>query len=307
MTGLYLNRLSMLQYINRNKALLVAGVAAVMMLSCEYETRELGGKPTASFSVTPVSGQTNKYLLSSTSAGAFLYDWNKADGKGFVRGKVVDTVYFPKKGDYTVKLITYGEDGMDSTSQVIKVAADDPINLKLLTGNSVGKTTQTWVMAPAAGALWVGPNDAGAGAWWASGIADVTDSKRTCLFNDEYTFSMDGKFVFDDKGDMRVDDENGNAWPNDIGLAIGCYPMTQIPDKYKAWGSGNFTFSIEGNQLKVVGTGAHIGLYKAGQNGTTAMPETENTYEIMELTPTKLQVRKVYSWGQWRFTFVPKP
>lgn len=307
MTGLYLNRLFMLIHINRNKTLLLAGVAAVVMLSCEYETRDLSVKPTASFTVTPIANQQNKYLLTSTSQGAFIYDWNKADGNGYRRGKAVDTVYFPKKGDYTVKLISYGEVGMDSTQQVIKVAADDPINLKILTGNSVGKTTQTWVMAPAAGALWVGPNDAGAGAWWASGVADVTDSKRTCLFNDEYTFSMDGKFRFDDKGDMRVDDEGGKAWPEDIGLPIGCHSMSQIPDKYKAWGSGDFTFSIEGNQLKVIGTGAHLGLYKAGQNGTTAAPEAENTYEIMELTPTKLQVRKVYSWGQWRFTFVPKP
>lgn len=293
----------MLQYINRNKALLLAGVAAVVMLSCEYETRELAGKPTASFTVTPVSGQTNKYLLTSTSQGAFLYDWNKADGKGFKRGKATDTAYFAKKGDYTVKLITYGEDGIDSTSQVIKVAADDPINLKILTNNS----TKTWVMMPDAGALWVGPNDAGAGAWWSSGVADVTDSKRTCLFNDEYTFSMDGTFRFDDKGDMRVDDEDGKAWPNDIGLAIGCYGMTQIPDKYKAWGSGNFTFNIEGEKLKVIGTGAHLGLYKAGQNGTTPVPEAENTYDIVSLTANKLVVRKQYSWGQWRFTFVPKP
>jgi hypothetical protein len=291
----------MLQYINRNKAVLLAGVAAVVMLSCEYETRELAGKPTASFTVTPVSGQINKYVVASNSQGAFLYDWDKADGKGYKRGKAVDTVYFAKKGDYNVKLITYGENGMDSTSQVIKVAADDPINLKILTNNG----TKTWVLIPDAGALEVGQNDATV--WWKSGVADVTDSKRTCLFNDEYTFSMDGKFVFNDKGDFRVDDEASNPWPTDIGLAIGCYATSAIPAKYQAWGSGNFTFSIEGDKLKVIGTGAHLGLYKAGQTGTTAVPEADNTYDIVSLTATKLVVKKVYSWGQWKFTFVPKP
>lgn len=292
--------------LNKYRYTSLAGVAlaALLFYACEYDTRDLGPAPTASFTVTPVQGQVNKYALSSTSQNAFMYDWDKATGS-FTRAKATDTVYFPDKGDYTVKLRVYGHNGIDSASQVIKVAADDPAAmtpLKALTSNG----TKTWVLMPGAGALWVGPNDS-ENAWWANGAADVTASDRTCLFNDEYTFSKDGAFVFNDKGDMRVDDEGGNAWPTDIGLSIGCYPMTQIPDKYKAWGSGNHTFSIiDNNKLRVMGLGAHLGLYKVGDAGTIDAPESVNTYEIMELTPTKLTVRKKYGWGQWRFTLVPK-
>ena len=57
--------------------------------------------------------------------------------------------------------------------------------------------------------------------------------------------------------------------------------------------------------MVVIGTGAHLGLYKAGENGTTSAPEPKVTYEILELTADKLVVRKMYSWGYWKFVYVP--
>ena len=296
-----------MKFNNKRFAFGAAVVISAVAFSCKYDIKDLAPKPVASFTVTPVTGQTNKYLLTSTSQNTFRYDWDKAVGTGYVQGKQVDTVYFPDKGTYSVGLLAYGQSGMDSTRQNITVAADDPAAitpLKILTGNA----SKTWVLdQPGGGALWVGPNDVGAGAWWSNSAGDVTASDRTCLFNDEYTFNKNGSFTFDAKSDMRVDDEGGAAWPTDIGLAIGCYSMTQIPTKYQAWGSGNFTFQINGNKLKVIGTGAHLGLYKVGETGTTATPDAAVTYDIVELTPTKLVVKKQYDWGQWRFTFKPKP
>ena len=143
----------------------------------------------------------------------------------------IDTAYFADKGTYMVKLLVYGQNGIDTVSQTINVANDDPAAmtpLKALTGNSV----KTWVLAPEAGALEADPN--AADVWWSSAMADVSDAGRTCLFNDEYIFNKDGTFTFNDKGDMRVDDESGAAWPTDIGLNIGCYSSATIPAKYDA-------------------------------------------------------------------------
>ena len=135
--------------------------------------------------------------------------------------------------------------------------------------------------------------------------ADVSD--RVCTFNDEYTFKKDGSFIYDNKDDMRVDEEGGNPWPADIGLPIGCASMTQIPAKYQAWGSGNHTFKIiGGNKLQVIGPGANLGLYKVGENGTATAPENAVTFDIVSMTATKMVVRKLYSWGQWKFTFKVK-
>ena len=291
-------------YIRKNILFFLPFLLMAFFLSCTYDTTELGPKPVASFTVTPITGQTNKYLLTSTSQNAFRFDWDKANGAGYVKGRAVDTVYFPDAGTYKIKLFAFGQSGIDSASQNITVAADDPAALtplKILSGNS----TKTWILEqPAGGGLWVGPNDPGAGAWWSNSAGDVLAPDRTCLFNDEYTFKKTGEFIFNDKGDFRVDDEGGNPWPTNIGLAIGCYSTSAIPAQFQAWGSGNFTFAVIGNnQLRVIGNGGHLGLYKVGETGTSAAPEPMITYDILELTPTKLVVRKQYGWGQWRFTF----
>jgi PKD repeat protein len=286
--------------LNKHTFSICAAIAATVSISsCKYDVKELGPEPDASFTVTPVAGQSNRYALASTSQNAFRYSWDRGDGKGYVNGTDKDTVFYPLKGNYNVKLLVYGQSGIDTVTQTIAVANDIP-PIEMLSGGS----SKTWVLAPEPSALVIGPN--ASDVWWSNTQADVTDSKRTCLFNDEYTFNMNGTFTFNDKGDFRVDDEANAPWPKDIGLAIGCYNTSQIPAKYQAWGSGNHTFTVSNTQLKVMGTGAHMGLYKVGENGTSEAPESAITYEVLELSPTKLVIRKAYSWGQWKFTFRPK-
>ncbi|RYZ23125.1 MAG: hypothetical protein EOO16_06325 [Chitinophagaceae bacterium] len=290
----------------------VALAACLGIAACKYDVKELAPAPTADFTITPLPTLSNYYRVEITGAGnASQYQWETTNNqtpprrtKSALSTKTVDTLFFPLRGDYTVSLVAYGPGGSKVVSKALNVPQDVPLK-QVLTGNS----SKTWVLEqPGGGALWVG--DPGGAQWWSNGAGDVTAPDRTCLFNDEYTFKMDGSFLFDDKGDMRVDDEGGNPYPADMagaGTTINCYPSTSILPQYRPWGSGNFTFEIIGaNQLRVIGTGAHLGLYKAGQNGTINMPEAENTYEILELTSSKLVVRKLYGWGQWKFTFKPK-
>lgn len=293
----------MKQILNCRTGVLIALLSATFFSACRYKVADLMPKPKASFTVTPVSGQVNKYLLSSTSTNSFRYDWDKATGT-YAPGKAVDTVYFADKGTYTVRLLVYGQSGMDTTSQVINVAADDPAALtplKILTGNS----TKKWKLAPEAGALWIGPSDYSA-TWWANSVADV--ATRSCQFNDEYTFTKTGNvFSYDTKGDFWVDDEGGN--PHPAGMpAIGCHPLTDIPAQFQAWTSSSpFTFSIIGNnQLKLTGTGAHMGLYKAANPPDAAVttPQPSVTYQIVSLTQTRMVLKIDYGWGTWQFTFV---
>jgi len=287
------------------KSGLVALLASAALLSaCEYDVKDLAPAPEASFTVAPIAGQVNKYLLTSNSTNAFMYEWDKGDGKGYVRTQSTDTAYYPDKGTYTVRLIAYGQGGMATTSQQINVAADDPsaqTPMKLLTGNS----SKTWVLdQPGGGALYIGPSDFSA-TWWSNSAADVT--ARACQFNDEYTFSSNGTFNFDNKGDMWIDEEGGNVWPNDVGLSIGCHQNAEWPAKYATWGSGTHQFSIiNNNKLKVTGKGAHLGLYKAGDADLTNTPVESITYDIVSITADKLVVKKDYGWGAWRFTFKAK-
>jgi len=292
--------------INKNSLI----IGSVLMLaafvhSCKYDVKELEPSPDAAFTVTPVVGETNKFLLTSSAQNAFRFDWDKADTKGFVTGKQVDTAYFPDKGTYVIKSIVYGQGGFDTASQTITVANDDPAAqtpLKLLTNNG----TRTWKLAPEAGALWIGPSDNSA-TWWQNTSGDIT--ARSCQFNDELTFSITGNtLVIDNKGDFYVDMEGSTVWPSDMPGPAGCYANSAIPSKYQPWTDGNFTFEvIDNNKLKLNGTGAHLGVYKAGNppNAAVTAPESSITYDIVSITNNRLVVRLDYGWGAWRFTYVP--
>jgi PKD repeat protein len=287
------------------KTSLLVGTVAMLVLiqvSCKYDVKELGPKPVASFTVTPITGMVNKYLLTSTSQNSFRYDWDKGTGN-FAQGKQVDTVYFPDAGTYTVKLLSYGQSGMDSAKQNVTVAADDPAALtpfKLLTGNS----TRKWKLAPEAGALLIGPSDFSQ-VWWQNGLAEVTT--RSCLFNDLYTFSKAGSTVmYESQGDFYVDEEGGN--PHPAGMpAVGCYANNAIPLAFRPWANdGTFAFEVINNtQLKITGNGAHMGLYKAGTtDAALAMPAPSVTYTIVSITAQRLVLKLDYGWGAWKFTYV---
>lgn len=278
-------------------------LVSVLLFSCKYDNRDLGPKPVASFTVTPISGQMNKYLLTSTSQNAFRYDWDKANGAGYVQGTKIDTVYFPDRGTYTLGLFVFGHNGIDSSKQTITVAADDPAAItpfKLLTGNNSRK----WKLAPEPGALWIGPNPSTT--WWQNGAGDVIS--RNCLFNDEYTFVKTGSVVnYDSKGDFYVDEEGGN--PHPAGMPpVGCYSNAAIPAQFQAWAnSGTFSFEVIGDtKLKLTGTGAHMGLYKAGTPPDPALgaPAASVTYDIVSISATRLVLKLDYGWGAWRFTYV---
>ena len=298
----------------KSKLILGVGVTAIVssmvIYSCRPEdlsNKSLGAKPTPSFTVTPVNGKTNTYLLTSTSKNAYGYRWDIGDGSKASNGPSTDTAYYAAKGNYKVTLTVWGQGGYDTVSQIINVVNDDPNgcfgNVALLTGCDA-TNGKTWVLDPHAGALWVGPADYSQ-TWWANSAGDV--AARSCLFNDEYTFKKGGEFDFNTKGDFFVDNDNGNdPWPTDMPGPTGCYPTSSLPSKYSAWGDGVHSFKIIGNQLQVSGLGAFMGLYKAGENGTTGQPESVITYDIVSLTDTKLVIKKVYSWGMWQLTFVKK-
>jgi PKD repeat protein len=258
--------------------------STILFFSCKYKVKDLLPKPVASFTATPVAGIPNTYLLTSTSQNAFRYDWDKGNGN-FAQGKSVDTAYFTFSGTYTVRLFVYGQSGVDSTSQVITVAASDPtacVGTQL--GFITSCTSKKWKLDPDAGAYKVGPgpND---GSWWSSGLGEVAG--RSCEFNDEYTFEFSANriFTYDNKGDFFGDGYLGNNTGT-------CQPSSNYTAVQAPWGSGSFTYNftkgagIAGlGQLTVVGLGAHIGLQKVRNGGeNTSAPATSITYDVLEAT-----------------------
>lgn len=285
-----------------NKAIKITGLSIlaaglVYTLGCrKSDDHQLGALPVADFTITAISGMPNTYLLTSTSTGAFLYQWNDGNGTIVKEGQLTDTVYYKKAGTYHPILIAMGNGGYDTVSHPINVATTDNTGC---TGNEQLLTncdSLVWKLNPDAGALTVGPADGSI--WWSSSAADV--ATRSCLFNDEYTFRSDGSFKFDDKGDFWVDDESGAPYPADIGQPIGCTASSNWPTQYAAWGSGEFSFDISSTKMKVTGLGAHIGLYKVGEANTATAPESVVTYDVTFEGTNKMILTKKYDWGYWK-------
>lgn len=262
--------------------LLMIFVLTSFFISCKYDVKELGSKPAASFTVTPVTGTPNKYVLTSTSQNAFRYDWDKAGGTGYVQGKQVDTVYFPYLGSYTVRLFVFGQSGTDSAKQVVTVTANDPtacVGTQL--GFITSCTSKKWKLDPAAAAYKVGPGPDD-GSWWSNATGDV--AARSCEFNDEYIFefSANRTFTYDNKGDFFGDGYLGNNTGT-------CQPSSNYTAVQAPWGSGIFKYTftqgagIRGlGQLTVIGLGAHIGLQKVRNGGeVTSGPASSITYDVL--------------------------
>jgi hypothetical protein len=155
-------------------------VTLLFMAGCRPEsTTELGAKAKASFTMSPVAGRVNTFLLTSTSENAFGYQWDKGNGS-FVKGKAIDTAYFPLHGTFRVNLRAFGRGGYDTASQSVVITVDDILS------NPVFQmlTARSWKLNPAAGAnaIIVG-TEGNPGQYFGGGaLAD-------CQIDDIYTFS----------------------------------------------------------------------------------------------------------------------
>src|SRR5688572_10253770 len=143
------------------------------------------------FTMTPVAGKVNTYVLSASADNAYGWQWDKADGAGFKKGKQVDTAYFALKGNYTVRLRALGRGGYDTAAQNVSITVDDIVNnanFKLLTAKS-------WKLNPADGAnaIIVGTDGNPAQYYGGGPLAD-------CQKDDVYTFTMAMKLNYNANG-----------------------------------------------------------------------------------------------------------
>lgn len=177
-------------------------IALLFIAGCRPEpASELGNPADASFTMTPVAGRVNTYLLTSTSTNAFGYQWDKGTG-AYVKGKQVDTAYFPLKGTYKVGLRAFGRGGYDTASQTVVITVDDILSnptFQMLTSKS-------WKLnpAPGANAIIVGTEANPAQYFGGGGLAD-------CQVDDVYTFTTGLKLTYNANGATF---NGGNIAPN---------------------------------------------------------------------------------------------
>lgn len=177
-------------------------IASVLIVSCQPESaEELGSPADASFTMTAVPGKVNTYALASTSQNAYGYQWDKGNG-AYIKGKQLDTAYFPLKGTYRVQLRAFGRGGYDTASQSVTITVDDllsNVTFQML-------TAKTWKLNPADGAnaIIVG-TESNPGQYFGGGaLAD-------CQKDDLYTFNTALKLNYNANGSTF---NAGNIAPN---------------------------------------------------------------------------------------------
>jgi len=274
-------------------------IIALCCIACEPQVDvkpDIGAPPNPSFEIT--QGSTpNEFILTNTTPDVFLTNWDL--GTAGQREGAVVTVIFPFMGTYDVIMTTFNKGGSASATQSVTVTQDDPNacfgDIQTLTNC----TEKTWKLAPEAGALFVGPDFYTA--WWENSEQDVND--RYCHFDDEYIFRENGEFEYKNNGDFWADsDGGGGVYPPDMAITVGCHPSSDWPSQYQAWDSGVHNFSINNNQLTVIGEGAWIGLYKIGNGGDVLEPQQSVTYNIQSITDTRIVLVADYGSQIWRVT-----
>jgi hypothetical protein len=101
----------------------------------------------ASFTITPVEGKVNTYVLDADNNGVLAFRWDKGDGKMTI-GLERDTLVLPDAGTYTIKLEAIGIGGVKAvaTKEVV-VETSDPVAGNLVIGPKMDNP-DAWTKMP---------------------------------------------------------------------------------------------------------------------------------------------------------------
>jgi len=153
----------------------------------------------------------------------------------------------------------------------------------------------TWVLAPEAGALAVGPT-MGDLSWWSNADADVVT--RDCLFDDKFNFEADGTFT-------NVQDNNTWLEPWQGVTEEGCGAPVAPHDGSNAatWSYDETTASVT-----ITGVGAHLGLSKvingAELDGSIAVPASITYPVVFTDNGDRMTIDIDAGVGYWHFVLV---
>lgn len=295
--------------------LIPAIVFSTIFVACDDEGDvEPAGDPIASFQIVPNESNFLEVSFINVSENATSYTWDFGDGN--TSTEVSPTHTYTEAGEYTVALTASNDAGV-SDDRTEPVSIVDPLASQRTLFGDNGKT-------------WMLLNDVSGGnfpfvvgpvarneIWWSFGGAQPL-CERTCILDDEYTFTPDGKMERNLNGDFWGE---GGVWPEEL---VGCFDVSNAAnwvnsagDDLTAWNSGTFDFTYnpsgETPTLTVSGLGAYVGLSKLGSTAEFNVPQEEVVYTVAKIVDaavdtlvleTKLIDTDGVEFGYWAVTLV---
>jgi PKD repeat protein len=211
-------------------------------------------KPVSSFQFQISTTDFLEVAFSNFSQNATSYSWNFGDGGNSTEK---DPVYsYSAGGSYTVELTATGAGGTHTSSKTITIV-DPNEALKLLTGED----SKTWKLFREGTCLSLGPNASDPAQWW-PGLQN--NGKRPCVYDQTFTFGLDGSFVFDDMGMFWGENDpwGGTANHETCFEPTAANMVNKDGADVSAWGSGthSFTYDPSTGEVSLNGLGAWMGL-----------------------------------------------
>lgn len=215
------------------------------------------------------------------SQNAVSYAWNFGDGNTSTEMSPVHT--YTEGGKYMVELTATGEDG-STNSKTEEVNVVDPNEtLAALTG----AVSKDWILLREGIALGIGEAPGNTG-WWNFGEATPLGD-RPCILDDSYTFFADGTFGFESNNTFFLDAEQFGGWNDDLGE--GCHEENEAgvwtgsdgQDRSAFGNGGDYTFTLDGEELTLNGLGAYIGIPVKTAAGDNSTPIAEKTFQVLNL------------------------
>lgn len=260
--------------------------------------------PIASFQWEVSADDFSEVSFENFSQNADSYAWDFGDN-GTSTEK--DPTYsYSAGGTYTVVLTATSGSETSTFSDDIEIV--DPNDAAVLLN---GGSSKTWKLFREGISMSLGPN-ADDQSWW-TGLAN--NGERPCVYEQEFTFTTDGEFIFDDKGMYWGEYgifNNVDGCSMDIDQA--CYDSSAgmfnaCGDDVSAWAAGThqYTYDPSAGELTLTGNGAWIGIPKLGTAGETIVPVATVTASIKLEEYVGYDLMKIvfdYGGAYWPITYV---
>lgn len=288
-------------------------LTSLVFFSCKKTCEERGDcpvsdAPIASFQIIYNENDFRVVSFDNFSQNATGYSWDFGDSNSSTEENPSHT--YTDAGEFAVVLTASNAEGTTHTQTKTVTITDPNSAIKDLTGD----TEKVWKLsrniADEEFPLIVGPIDRSQ-VWWAFGREDPL-AFRTCMMEEEYTFSSDGKFNYNSKGQVFAD---FGIWAAEVeGNCVDETNSDQMKsgagEDLSAWGSGDHTFDYNAAEatLTLIGDGAHIGLPKVGSTSEVATPQAMVVYKVTKLETDgpieKMQLETTIDGGYWQFNLV---